>query len=206
MDDVRAAAETVSDYMSQARDVLAKCAQDPRAAGFIVEAAQLLRNTFQAGNKLFTAGNGGSFADATHVAAEFVGRLRVERPPISALALGTNGSSWSAIANDYEAKSVFARELSALAKPGDVLIVFSTSGRSPNILELLEVANCLDVVTLGFLGKSGRPCLDLCHRAYVVESNVTEFIQGAHITMAHALCATVDAYLGFDSDFLGSTA
>ena len=202
--DPNSAESVISQYILDTSNVVAACASDPLAIEFIVDTAKLLRDTFESGNKLMTAGNGGSFADSIHVAAEFIGRLRVERPPVPVFALGTNGSSWSAIANDYSGTSVFARELLALANRGDALIVFSTSGQSENMIEVLEIAKKMGVTTLGFLGKSGGACVDLCQRSYVVDSDTTEYIQAAHITMAHALCASVDAYLGFDHVFFGS--
>lgn len=143
------------------------------------------------GGKIVLAGNGGSFADAQHLAAEFSSRLQFDRTPLAAIALGTNSSSISAIANDYGYEQVFARELQALATDRDVFIAISTSGNSANILAAVKMAQSLGVSTMGFTGEQGGALVDLCP-CLRVPSNRTERIQEGHILLGHILCGAVE--------------
>ncbi len=145
----------------------------------------------QSGGKLIFAGNGGSFSDAQHIVGELIGRLETDRPPLSAMALGLNGSSLTAIANDYGYEHVFVRELQALARPNDVYIPISTSGNSPNILATIPVAQSLGLFTVGWTGATGGKLASMvsCIR---VPSGSTLRIQECHIMMGHILCASID--------------
>ena len=137
------------------------------------------------------AGNGGSFADAQHLAAKFVSRLLFDRAPLPSVALATNSSSMSAIGNDYGYEQVFPRELRAVASPHDVLIPITTSGNSPNILAAVKVAQEISIRTMGFTGESGGKLAAVCP-CLRVPSSRTERIQEGHILLGHILCAQVE--------------
>ncbi len=166
------------------------------ADGAIIARIETIANTIVAslakGGKLFLAGNGGSYADAQHIAAEFVGRFMVERAPLAAIALGMNGSSITAIGNDYSYADVFVRELKALGRKGDVLIAISTSGNSGNLIEAIAAARALGIETFGLLGKGGGKIGALVP-SIVIPSDHTARIQELHITVGHILCGLVDA-------------
>ncbi len=150
--------------------------------------AQALRN----GNKLLLIGNGGSAADAQHIAAEIVGRYKLERPAWAAIALTTDTSALTAIGNDYGIEQIFARQVQGLARPGDVLIALTTSGRSPNILAALHVARGISVTTVGFTGAKGESMRPLCDHLLVAPSDDTPVIQQIHMVAAHAICDDVE--------------
>ncbi len=151
-------------------------------------------NSLKNGGKIIFCGNGGSFADSQHLAAEFVSRLRFDRPPVASIALGTNNSNFSAIANDYGFEQVFSREILALGEENDIFIPISTSGKSLNILDAIRVAKAKDIETFGFSGGTGGKMVDLCE-VIVVPSNSTEKIQEVHIMLGHILCAMVEKIL-----------
>jgi len=148
--------------------------------------------SLESGGKIIFAGNGGSFADAQHLAAEFVSRFLFDRAPLPSLALGTNNSTFSAIGNDYGYEQVFARELQASAKPGDVFIPITTSGNSPNILAAVEAARELGIATVGWSGQSGGRLKQLCE-CICIPSAETARIQECHIAIGHVLCGLVEA-------------
>jgi D-sedoheptulose 7-phosphate isomerase len=157
--------------------------------------AALLANRLRAGQTLFTCGNGGSAADAQHIAAELSGKFYLHRPGLPAVALTTNTSALTAIANDFSYEEVFSRQLEAQARPGDVLFALSTSGRSPNCRKAIEWAKANGVTTVGFTGTKGADFAALCDHAFVVASDDTPHVQEAHITLGHALCALAEAAL-----------
>jgi D-sedoheptulose 7-phosphate isomerase len=147
----------------------------------------------QRGNKLLIFGNGGSAADAQHIAAEFTNRFLVQRPPLAALALTTDTSALTAIANDIDYAQVFARQVRALGKPGDVALAISTSGNSPNILAALEVCKELQITTIGLTGGTGGKMateVDFLLRAS--EGQTSPRIQETHILVGHVICEMVD--------------
>jgi D-sedoheptulose 7-phosphate isomerase len=151
---------------------------------------------FKSGNKLLLFGNGGSAADAQHIAAEFVNRFRVERPPLAAIALTTDSSALTSIANDYDYSLVFAKQIQALGKPGDVAIAISTSGNSANVIAALEVCNQLQIRTIGLTGESGGKMTGkVDHLLNVGASKDTARIQESHILIGHVICEMVDAAL-----------
>jgi D-sedoheptulose 7-phosphate isomerase len=160
--------------------------------GLIIEAGSLVVDTVQKGNTIFLCGNGGSAADAQHIAAEFTGRFVKERRGLPAIALTTDTSALTAIGNDYGYEKVFARQLEALAKPGDLLIAISTSGSSPNVTEAIRAARRMNLATIGFSGKTGGDMNELCHYNLVVPSPVTARIQEMHNLIGHILCEMVD--------------
>jgi D-sedoheptulose 7-phosphate isomerase len=161
----------------------------------LVEAAQRVAGVLEAGGSVWLAGNGGSAADAQHIAAEMEGRFLVERPARAVHSLGVNVSTLSSVGNDYGFDAVFARQVAGFVKPDDLLILFSTSGKSPNLIEAAKAAEAKGLPVVGFLGKGGGPLADLCEIALVVPTDETAWIQEAHIALGHALCMLVDELL-----------
>jgi len=168
----------------------------------VVAAARMLAEALRAGGKVLIFGNGGSAADAQHLAAEFVNRFRIERPPLAALALTTDTSILTSIANDYDFQEVFAKQVRALGRPGDVAVGLSTSGASPNVALALRVARELGLKTLALSGGDGGPVAAGADLALIVPSRETPRIQEVHITVGHVLCDLVD-YLLFPEKFEG---
>lgn len=162
----------------------------------VAEVGQRFIEALQRGNKIFFLGNGGSAADALHLAAELVGRFEQERRALPALALTENASNVTAIANDYSYEAVFARQIEALGKPGDVAVGISTSGKSPNVLAALRSAKKLGIITVGMTGQSGNAMGALVDYCICVPSSRTARIQEAHILIGHILCEIVERYLG----------
>lgn len=150
---------------------------------------------FSEGNKVFFIGNGGSAADAQHIAAELVGHFKKERNPLPALALTTNTSNLTAIGNDYDFESIFERQLSAFLKKGDILVAISTSGKSPNIIRAVDLAKKSEIATIGLLGRGGGLLKDKVDIAVVVPSDDTQRIQESHITIGHIICDLVEQKL-----------
>jgi D-sedoheptulose 7-phosphate isomerase len=158
----------------------------------IEEAGLLICKTLREGNKVLICGNGGSAADAQHIAAELVGRYEQERRSFPAIALTTDTSALTALSNDYGYEQVFARQLQGLAVPGDLLISISTSGNSPNVIRAAERARALGCKIIGLTGCTGAPLSTYCDIAIVVPSNRTSRVQEAHITIGHLWCEMVD--------------
>jgi D-sedoheptulose 7-phosphate isomerase len=144
------------------------------------------------GNKLLIIGNGGSAADAQHIAAEIVGRYKRDRPAYAAIALTTDTSALTAIANDYGFEQVFARQVEGLGQRGDVLLALSTSGRSANILAALRTARERGLVTAGFTGSKGEGLRALCDHLLIAPSDDTPVVQQIHLAIAHAICDEVE--------------
>jgi len=161
----------------------------------MVTVAALLGETVRSGRKILLFGNGGSATDASHIAAEFVGRYERDRMPLPALSLHAEGAAVTCIANDYGYTDVFARQIDALGCPGDVAIAISTSGRSPNVVKGVEVARRKGLVTVGWTGKDGGALATLVDYLFLVPSHVTARIQECHITLGHVLCEMVEESL-----------
>ncbi len=161
----------------------------------IADMAGRLVETFKGGGKLLVMGNGGSAADAQHFAAEIVGRFKMERKALPAVALTTDTSILTAIGNDYGYDAIFRRQVEALACPGDTVIGISTSGNSPNVLSALELARERGCYTIGLLGKDGGSIKEVCDLALVVPSSNTPHIQEGHITIIHIVCDLVEKSL-----------
>jgi D-sedoheptulose 7-phosphate isomerase len=159
----------------------------------IKKCAELIWNALSTGKKVLLCGNGGSAADAQHIAAEFVGRYETERRALPSVALTTDTSALTALGNDYGYERVFARQVEALANKDDVLIGISTSGNSPNVLAALEKAREIGCVNIGMTGAKGGKMIDLCDAVLRVPSERTARIQEAHITVAHIWCEYIDA-------------
>ena len=161
----------------------------------VSSAVDLICASLAAGGQLFVAGNGGSAADAQHIAAELTGRFQRERQPLRAMALHGNTSALTAIGNDYGYEHVFARELLAHARPGDILLAISTSGNSANILRAMEVARKHRVGVIGLTGESGGKMQSACDLCLCVPSKSTARVQEMHITIGHANCELLEERL-----------
>ena len=153
---------------------------------------RVICRTLAAGNKILLCGNGGSAADAQHIAAELVGRYEQQRKSFPAIALTTDTSALTALSNDFGYEEVFARQVMGLAQAGDLLIAISTSGKSPNVVKAVETAKSLGCQTLALTGCSGEPLASICDLAIVVASERTSRVQEAHITIGHLWCEMVD--------------
>ena len=165
-------------------------------AGEVARAAEIIAGSFRAGGKVLLCGNGGSSADAQHIAGEFVNQFsRVKRRALPALALSTDGGVLTSIANDTGFGNVFARQIEAFGARGDVLIAITTSGTSPNILAAVERARAQELKVIGLLGRSGGTVAPLCDLALVVESADTQRIQETHNLLGHILCELVEQLL-----------
>ena len=167
----------------------------PMLATDVSSGVDMIYSSLAAGGQLLIAGNGGSAADAQHIAAELTGRFLRERQPIRAIALHANTSALTAIGNDYGYEQVFARELTAHARPGDVLLAISTSGNSANILCAIEAARQCKVTVIGLTGESGGQMRSTCDLCLCVSSKSTARIQEMHITIGHAICELLEERL-----------
>ena len=161
----------------------------------LVNVVEAITAALKAGNKILLFGNGGSAADAQHLAAEFVNRFVIERPPLPAIALTTDSSIITSISNDYDFSEVFRKQIRALGQAGDIAWGISTSGNSANVLKGLETAKKMDLITIAFTGKDGGSIAQIADFSINVASAVTARIQEAHITAGHAICDLVDIKL-----------
>src|SRR5215210_5440388 len=166
--------------------------QDAQLRTTAREIAAAIIAALRAGNKVLIIGNGGSAADAQHIAAEIVGRYQQERPAYAAIALTTDTSALTAIANDHGFEQVFARQVAGLGKRGDVLLALSTSGRSLNILSALRTARERGLVTVGLTGSKGEALGALCDHLLIAPSDDTPIIQQIHLTIAHGICDEIE--------------
>lgn len=170
----------------------------------VAEAAHAISDSLRKGGKVFFFGNGGSAADAQHLAAELAGRYLHERPGLAGVALTTNSSCLTAIANDYGYDVVFARQLEALGSAGDVAIGISTSGKSPNVLRGLEVAREKGMLTVGMTGREGGKLKSIVDICLCIDSDQTPRIQEAHILIGHILCEIAEEEVFYDGGVSGS--
>lgn len=161
----------------------------------IVSVAELMSNVLHAGGKILICGNGGSAADAQHFAAELVGRFRRERPGWSALALTVDASALTSLGNDYGFEQIFARQVQALGRQGDILVALSTSGRSKNVLAAVEVANALQMHTVGLTGEGDSRLGTMVSHHLPIPSTNTTYIQQGHIAVIHVLCELIEESL-----------
>lgn len=164
-------------------------------AALVVQAATMIAESFKAGGKLMLVGNGGSAADAQHIAAEFVNRFEIERPPLPALALTTDTSNITSIGNDYSFDQVFSKQVRALGREGDVLLAISTSGNSPNVAKAVEAASAVGIKTIALTGKGGGILAGKTDLLLNVDARSTPRIQEVHITICHILCELIDHIL-----------
>lgn len=184
-DSVAVKQQTISNYMDR-----------------IIETAERLAACIAAGNKILIFGNGGSAADAQHIAAELVNRFKIERPPLAAIALTTDTSILTSIGNDYDFDQLFSKQIAALGRPDDIAWGISTSGNSPNVVAALDKALEMDLHTLAMTGRGGRMA-EIADLVLPVDSDDTPRIQETQITIAHILCELVDRIL-FPDQFVES--
>ena len=184
--------QSVLDYFRRSRETLERAAGEPEFMAAILAIADQITRVLREGGKVMLAGNGGSAADAQHIAAELVGRFVIDRAPLAAIALTTDTSALTAIGNDYSFDQIFERQLRGLGRRGDVFVAISTSGHSRNILAALKAARELGIATIGFTGAKGAQMLPLCDLALIAPSEETALIQQIHITAAHAICGLVE--------------
>lgn len=187
--------DRIAPHFQSSLDGLTKAVRSNELLATTHTIARVVADALKSGNKLLLIGNGGSAADAQHIAAEIVGRYKQERAGWAAIALTTDTSALTAIANDYGFEQVFARQVQGLAKRGDVLFALSTSGRSPNILAAIKVARDLGVTTVGFTGAKGESMRASCDHLFVSPTDDTPVIQQVHMMAMHAICDEVEQVL-----------
>jgi len=181
----------------QARATLRQAARtmagvERSCARSLAAAAEIVIACLEGGGTVFFCGNGGSAADAQHLACELSGRYLMDRPGLAAVSLTTNSSALTAIANDYGYDAVFARQLEGVGAPGDVLVALTTSGRSPSVVNAVHAAHACGMVVVGFTGAKGRRFAAQCDHALIAPATVTPRIQEAHIALGHTLCELVE--------------
>lgn len=185
----------IMNQLKKSRDLKEKILNDEQITDVIMEVSRKTIETYRAGKKTLIAGNGGSAADAQHLAGEFVSRFYFDRPGIPSIALTTDTSILTAIGNDYGFENLFARQVQANGVAGDLFIGFSTSGNSKNIIKALEVCRRQGIVTVGLTGADGGEMAQLCDFCIKVPSEETPRIQEAHIMIGHIICSVVEEAL-----------
>jgi D-sedoheptulose 7-phosphate isomerase len=186
---------SIVQYLAQSRDVLQAAIDDAAFLTTTEAIVDRLAEALAAERKILLAGNGGSAADAQHLAGELLSRLNYDRAPAAAIALTTDSSVLTAIGNDYGYERVFERQVLGLGVPGDVLIAISTSGRSPNILRAIDAARRKGLVVVGFTGRSGGEMAARCDLCLYAPADATPLIQQLHITAGHIVCGLVEERL-----------
>ena len=183
--------DPIAAHLALSFAALDRAVHDPQLRASAREIAATIIAALRSGNKLLIIGNGGSAADAQHIAAEIVVRYKQDRPANAAMALTTDTSALTAIANDYGFEQMFARQVAGLGQPGDVLLALSTSGRSLNVLAALRTARERGLITIGFTGK-GEALAALCDHLLIAPSDDTAIIQQIHLTVAHGICDEIE--------------
>ena len=187
--------DPIAAHLELSLAALERATQDAGLLAAARKIADVVIGALRAGNKLLIIGNGGSAADAQHIAAEIIGRYKQDRPASAAIALTTDTSALTAIGNDYGFEQVFARQVAGLGRRGDVLLALSTSGRSPNILAALRTARERGLATIGFTGSKGETLGALCDHLLVAPSDDTPVIQQIHLAVAHGICEAIEQAL-----------
>ena len=187
--------KALRDYASRATKALSALLENSDLLEAFATANTACISAFSRGAKILIAGNGGSAADAQHFAGELVSRFYFDRPPLAAIALTTDSSILTAIGNDYGFEDVFARQVQALGRKGDVFIAISTSGNSPNILKAIEVAKSIGLEVIGLTGRTGGKMKALCDVCLCAPSDLTPHIQECHLVIEHALSACIEESL-----------
>jgi phosphoheptose isomerase len=182
----------IDDHVVELVDALAELRS---RAGMVERWGQVLADALWEGRRLLAAGNGGSAAEAQHLTAELVGRFLAERRPFSAIALCAETSSLTAIANDYGMHEMFARQVEAHGRPGDVLLLLSTSGRSTNVLRAAARGRAVGMTVWGMTGRAPNPLADLCDETLAIQAPSTAAVQALHLVAVHAVCAAVDEHV-----------
>ncbi|WP_249127403.1 D-sedoheptulose 7-phosphate isomerase [Bradyrhizobium lablabi] len=184
--------DLIAAHLKQSLTALERANSDAAMLAAAGKIADTIVAALRAGKKLLIVGNGGSAADAQHIAAEIIGRYKQDRPGYAAIALTTDTSALTAITNDYGFERVFSRQVEGLGQRGDVLLAISTSGRSPNILAALRTARELGLVTIGFTGTKGQTMGADCDHLLIAPSDDTPVIQQIHLAVAHGLCEAIE--------------
>ena len=184
--------DPIAAHLKQSLAALERATQDAALLSTARKIAAVVIAALRAGNKLLIIGNGGSAADAQHIAAEIVGRYKQDRPAYAAVALTTDTSALTAIANDYGFEKVFARQIEGLGRRGDVLLALSTSGRSPNNLAALRTARECGLVTIAFTGSKGEALGTHCDHLLVAPTDDTPVVQQIHLVLAHGICEEIE--------------
>ena len=187
--------DPIAAHLKSSRDAIERAGLDAGLLDTARKIADVIAGALRGGNRLLIAGNGGSAADAQHIAAEIVGRYKKDRPAYAAIALTTDTSALTAIGNDYGFEHVFARQVEGLGKHGDVLLALTTSGRSPNILAALKAARQQGLVTIGFTGAKGTALGASCDHLLLAPSDDTAVIQQIHMAFAHGICEVIEQTL-----------
>jgi D-sedoheptulose 7-phosphate isomerase len=187
-----AAVSAVLDYLGRSRDVIQAAIDDPAFADTIRDIVEVTATALDKGHKLLLAGNGGSAADAQHLAGEMLSRLYYDRAPVAAIALTTDTSVLTAIGNDYGYERLFERQILGLGCAGDVFVAISTSGRSANILRAIDAAKTKKIITVGLTGRTGGEMSSRCDICLHAPSDSTPLIQQIHITAGHVICGLVE--------------
>lgn len=184
--------DSITAQIEASCSVKQRIAADAELVARIAELARLCAGAIENGGKILLAGNGGSAADAQHLAAEFVGRFNRERRPLPAIALTTDTSLLTAVGNDYGFDAVFARQVRGLGRAGDVFLGISTSGNSANVLQAIEACREMDITTAGLTGSNGGKMADRCGLLLAMPSSETPRVQESHILVGHIVCQLVD--------------
>lgn len=187
--------QTIVDHFRNSCEALDRAAHDDGLTTSILAISQAIAEAFRAGGKVLIAGNGGSAADAQHIAGEMLSRMNYDRNPLPAIALTTDTSVLTAVGNDYGFDQVFERQVRGLGRRGDVFVAISTSGRSPNVMTALRAARELGLVNIAFTGSGPREMNALCDHCLAAPATSTPIIQQIHIVAAHAICGLVEEAL-----------
>lgn len=182
----------VKEYVGKSLAAVQRAAADPDFLATLARIAAAIERCFASGGKLILFGNGGSAADAQHLAAEFLSRFSSDRRPLPAIALTTDSSVLTAIGNDYGFEHVFERQVRGLGRANDLVVAISTSGRSPNVLSALQAARSLGIGSIGFMGARSSPMHELCDLRIIAPSEETPIIQQIHIMAGHIICGLVE--------------
>ena len=192
--------EYIVDQIAQAQKIMEQMVSNDDLLGAIEQVANVCIECIRGGGKILLAGNGGSAADAQHIAGEFVSRFAFDRPGLPAIALTVDTSILTAIGNDYGYEKLFSRQIQALGRPGDVFIAYSTSGRSPNILAALKEARGQKITTVGLTGNAKGEMSQLCDYLLETPSLDTPKIQEGHLVMGHILCGLIEKKIFKDAE------
>tara|TARA_A200000159_G_C7312809_1_gene335382 strand:+ start:301 stop:876 length:576 start_codon:yes stop_codon:yes gene_type:complete len=184
--------ESIINLINESVRTFTNISKDQHQVVLIENITNTILNAFKSDNKLLLCGNGGSAADAQHIAAELSGRFEIDRKPLNAEALHVNSSFVTAVANDYGYEEIYSRMVEAIGKNGDILLALSTSGNSKNIIRAIEKANSLGLITIGFSGNDGGAMQNLCKYNLIIPSDNTARIQEAHILVGHIICKLIE--------------
>lgn len=182
----------IIDQITESHRVMGAMLSDDALMAATAAAAEACVTSLKSGGKILLAGNGGSAADAQHIAGELVSRFMFDRPGLPSMALTTDTSILTAIGNDYGYEKLFERQVQANGNAGDVFIGYSTSGKSPNIIKAFEAARAAGIVTIGLTGNRGGPMVDLCDHLLAVPSDCTPKIQEGHLVLGHIICGLIE--------------